>query len=72
METKPTPPKKLTPPNTAHLEALAETLETARQEVIDLCESLADHSMLEGDCFIQITRLEAARTKACQYSIAIL
>ena len=46
MATTPTPPQRPTPPKTDHLEALHEALETARQEVIDLCESLVDTSLL--------------------------
>jgi hypothetical protein len=46
METTPTTPKKPTPPNTDHLEALRDTLEDTRQAVIDLCESLVDTALL--------------------------
>jgi hypothetical protein len=40
---RPTAPK---PPTIDHLEALSETLEVARQEVVDLCESLVDTALL--------------------------
>jgi hypothetical protein len=48
---EPTPKPRHTapkPPNTGHLEALHEALDAARQEVIDLCEALADTSLLSS------------------------
>jgi hypothetical protein len=40
---RPTAPK---PPNTGHLDALHEALDAARQDVVDLCESLVDTDLL--------------------------
>jgi hypothetical protein len=46
METNPTTPKQPTAPTTGHLNDLHDALEEARQELIDLCESLVDTDLL--------------------------
>ena len=46
MATTPTPPQRPTPPKTDHLEALHDALEAAREEVINLCETLVDIALL--------------------------